>query len=710
MRSSGSSRNSSPKRRALHERTPSHTNESSPPTSLRAASDKVHHRDNDQGEGDEERGVYTSNPYPTKPEHVLLPRPGKGHEFVPDARFHVDEAPHESSRTVSTDVSQGPDSSLVRSISDPWDLSSTFDAENTPSQVWEDDPKSSKSTFPDPDSELSESKPREHGSDQGSIAAYSDDEPNTLPAAAPTIKTVISEPSSRQASMREHANSSHSSPNVRPIGPPSSPNFVELDNSSLNFVRLGASSNPDTGSRSNSLSSLNSLGTVIRYAGAAQWTHGSSSGSSSKSRSRSRSHSIRSHRHYPSIPSVRSMSTQPRERSHSGSATESSRSGPPSDIQAIVDSGVFIQYPSIREPSSSSSRVDVSLSADSEHTPDFPSDQSSERFKSHLSTVSSRWSAEYDSRGPSPADEPTQNTLEEPSRPPAALARQRPASSSMWLVDASGCDESMDNISNLPTRPTNPAVPNSLSSGSRQSSVRSNKRPGTASSIAYHILPNWARMYYQMEGQAENSALSVVEAHHAPEARPKSTHAHPLSRMETTISRPRTGTNASRQSVRWHPDPRDPRSHWVKGMDPEGRPGTSRDRLRSSWSAHLYPDRRAVQHRANAWTAPSMDSRSEPLLGRRNIQVWSFSVGFIFPIAWLVAAFLPLPRKPEMILEEDTDSELESTLRMRLFDVERRRYENARWWRNLNRWMNPLGLVILTIVITLAVVGTTVGF
>ena len=52
-----------------------------------------------------------------------------------------------------------------------------------------------------------------------------------------------------------------------------------------------------------------------------------------------------------------------------------------------------------------------------------------------------------------------------------------------------------------------------------------------------------------------------------------------------------------------------------------------------------------------------------------------------------------------MILEEDTDSELESTLRMRLFDVERRRYENARWWRNLNRWMNPLGLVILTIVV-----------
>lgn len=39
------------------------------------------------------------------------------------------------------------------------------------------------------------------------------------------------------------------------------------------------------------------------------------------------------------------------------------------------------------------------------------------------------------------------------------------------------------------------------------------------------------------------------------------------------------------------------------------------------------------------------------------------------------------------------------TLRMRLFDLETRRHENARWWRNLNRWMNPLGLVIITIVV-----------
>jgi hypothetical protein len=40
-------------------------------------------------------------------------------------------------------------------------------------------------------------------------------------------------------------------------------------------------------------------------------------------------------------------------------------------------------------------------------------------------------------------------------------------------------------------------------------------------------------------------------------------------------------------------------------------------------------------------------------------------------------------------------------LKMRLHELGRRRYENARWWRNLNRWMTPLGLVIIAIVVSL---------
>lgn len=53
-------------------------------------------------------------------------------------------------------------------------------------------------------------------------------------------------------------------------------------------------------------------------------------------------------------------------------------------------------------------------------------------------------------------------------------------------------------------------------------------------------------------------------------------------------------------------------------------------------------------------------------------------------------------------MEENQGPDLEATLKMRLYDLERRRYLNARWWRNLNRWMNPLGLVIIAIVVCAA--------
>ncbi|OJZ86195.1 hypothetical protein ASPFODRAFT_135612 [Aspergillus luchuensis CBS 106.47] len=700
MRSAAPTTNS-PKRRALHERTPSHTNENSPPSSLRAVSEKYN---NDQQEPD----VYTSTPYPTKPEQILLPRPGKGQDFIPDSRFHVDEAPDHYHGNTSTELSHLGDSSLIdQSVSDPWDLSSTFDAANTPSQVWEDDPSSSKSSFPEP--VLHESKPTDQKSDQGSVAAYSDEEPNSLPRAVPTIKTVVSQTPSRVPSGPETLASSNSSPNVVPIGPPSSPNFVALDSSSLNFVPLGASSNSASITRSNSLSSLNSLGTVIRYIGAAQWTHGSSSEHSS---SRSRSQSVRSNPPYR-VPSVRSNSTQARERSHSRSITSSSRSGPPSDIQAIVDSGVFIQYPTIQAPSSSSSRVDVSHSEEdaSDQNPQEPTtDFSSERFRTHLSTVPSMWSAECDSRSISPAADSV-NSQMDPKRPSAALVRQRPTSSSMWLVSDSDGDERMDNLSSLPARPTNPAVPCSVSSESRQSSMRSNMRPPTSGSFSFHFLPNWAKMYYGAGEQAEDSVLSGAEPSRPPSARASTSHTNALNRLPTATSRTRTRTFGSemRETLRWKPDPRDPRNHWVR--DPESQTREpSRNRLRHSWSPHLFPDRRAVNPRRGTWGAPSLDSRTEPLLGRRNIQVWLFCVGFVFPLAWLIASFLPLPAKPDAIPEDDVESQLEMTLRMRLFDLETRRHENARWWRNLNRWMNPLGLVIITIVVTLAVVGTTVGF
>ncbi|KAL4898506.1 hypothetical protein BDV59DRAFT_5705 [Aspergillus ambiguus] len=696
MRSAGPSTNAPPQRRALHERTPSQNNETSPPESVRTPSDKY----NDS----EEENVHTVTPFPTKPEHILLPRPGKGQDFVPDSRFHVDEAPNDSTATLSTEVTRLGDSSLEQSIGDLWDLSSTFDAANTPPQLW-DDPSSSKSSFPDPS--LPEHKPFDRTSDEQS-ANYSDEElTNTLPTAAPTIKTVVSNTSSGHPSQPENVASSNSSPNVVPIGPPSSPNFVALDSSSLNFVRLGASSNPETASRSNSLSSLNSLGTVIRYIGAAPWTHGSSSEHSS---SRSRSQSFRSNPPPNYMVSTRSSSSRLRERSLSR-ATSSSRSGPPSDIQAIIDSGVCIQYPTIRAPSASSSRVDISNIEESPEpdTPEQP-DNHPDRFRSQLSTVTSRWSAECESGRISRIGQRSEN-LEEPSRPSAALIRHKP-SSSVWLVNGSDGSASVDNVSGLPVRGTHSRFPRSISSGSRHSSMRSVRRPATSSTFALHMIPAWARMYYSFNESAVNSALSLVEGSRPGTAR--STTSRPATaRSATSKSIPidRISTAASRPGTREKPstDPNDPGSNWVDGMQIIEKTGTRRT-LRQSWSPHLFPDVHVTRKRGSTWGAPSLDSRTEPLLGRRNIQVWSFCVGFVCPLMWLMASFLPLPPKPEMIVADDSESEIETALHMRLFDLERKRYQNARWWRNLNRWMNPVGLVIIVIIIVLSVVGTKVGF
>ncbi|KAL2828290.1 hypothetical protein BDW59DRAFT_52667 [Aspergillus cavernicola] len=696
------STNSSPRRRALHERTPSHTNESSPPQSVRAVSDK-----HAEQEG---RHVYTATPYPTKPEQILPPRPGIGHEFIPDSRFHVDEGPSTSTGTYSTDISHIVDSSLIdQSTADPWDLSSTFDTANTPPQLWEDDPSSSKSSFPDPD--LLGHERAGARLKHGLAAIYSDEE-STLPPSAPTIKTVTPDTVSRQPSGSENVSSSNSSPNVVPIGPPSSPIYEALDTSSLNFVRIGASSNQDSASRSNSVSSLNSLGTVIRYANAVPWAHGSSSELGA-----SRSQSFRSTPPYQ-VPSVRSNSTRPSYRSHSRSATSSSGSGPRSDIQPhVVDSGVFIQYPTIRAPSSSGSRVDnVSNSAGSseDNLPGPTGDYSSDRFKSHLSTVTSRWSAEVDSSFPSPTGNGSGSMSPELSPPPAAMTRQRLTSSSVWLVnDSEEDDEFLDSVGSLPPRPTNPGAPNSQSSSSRSSSVRSNNRPGTSSSLVANFLPTWAKMYYTADDQAANSTLSLVEGNRPESARPPTSNSNVIQRFSSVVSRARTFTNETRTSADPQPasDLRDPRSHWVKAPESSvTRSRSSLHRLRHSWSPHLYPDKRVVAPKSSVWRAPSLDSRTEPLLGRRNVQVWSFCLGFICPLTWFIASFLTLPRKPEMMMEENRGHQLEVTLKMRLHELERRRYLNARWWRNLNRWMTPLGLVIISIIITLTVVGTTVGF
>lgn len=74
-------------------------------------------------------------------------------------------------------------------------------------------------------------------------------------------------------------------------------------------------------------------------------------------------------------------------------------------------------------------------------------------------------------------------------------------------------------------------------------------------------------------------------------------------------------------------------------------------------------------------------------------------------IAWIIASFLPLPPRVSQINGEATTSrpDLEHAFNSRVVLVDEVRRANARWWRNVNRVMSPVGLVIIAIVVSVIV-------
>ncbi|KAJ6092126.1 hypothetical protein N7467_004095 [Penicillium canescens] len=692
-------------RRALQERSSAHTNKRSPNRSLRMVSDQ------------EDVDMYTATPFPTKPEQILLPMPGKGQQdYISDTGFsYSDHHLGPSTSTYSSpSFSQSTNSPRDHSIGESWDVSSTVNTGQSPPELWDEDPTSSKSSLPD----ISSGKAPDYGSDS-SEPEYSDDEMIVLPTATPTIKAVLSEPpTSPKSSQGSGESIGYSSPNLEQIGAPSSPNFVMLDNSSMNFHRPATASS-ESDPRTNSLSSYNSRGTVVRHAGAAPWINTASSEQLSY-----RSPSFRSSPPWQSVASFRTTSRAP-SGSRSRSATSSSRSlRSASDLQAAIDSGVPIQYPRIRAPSSSSSRAGTSVTPERDFTPG----PASGRWNPHLSTVSSIWSAEELTNLSAQAEIPSEPEMAEPSPPPPAALKSENTRSSVWLVESSNDsdEERLDSLTNLPVRPI---FSQSLSSGSKRSnSNRSSNRPGTGTSTILNILPTWAKVYYLREPMGLNSTLSMIDASRPSSVRPGTSNssAFNFNLMPTPLNIPRPRSperERPRSPERAHvpipqrrieSDPRDPRAHWVPSPEPEdGEFVNQRYRLRHSWSPHLYPDRRVLQHSTSAWKAPSLDSRNEPVFGRRNIQVYSFCLGFLFPLAWCIAAVLPLPPKPKMspeMMVNESDSDVEAALEAQCMNLQQRSHDNARWWRNLNRWMISLGVVITVVIITLAVIGSTTGF
>ncbi|QSS50383.1 serine-rich protein [Histoplasma capsulatum var. duboisii H88] len=725
-----------PKRRALHARSNSQTNEQVFPPTVRLIQDQ---------DLQSETEIYSATPYPTKPQHVLLPPANQRQGSVFDAGYSVSHSTPNSISHSSSSVSH--DQSLPSP--DERDVSgqvSSIHGTHSSSQTWDDSLNSSKTSIP----------PSEPGTPRALRRGGREEDDNSSKSdGIPLPSTIICVPQDNPSSPPTNSpiestysdsvrGDDRSSPNLIPIGLTSSPNVVPINPSSPNLVPLGRSSptlapEPLTDS---SLYEANSVGTARRYirAGRRDSSQRNSTltvdGSLSDPQSSTPSHSIPSSppiaplRSYQStssfggLPSTTPYRIQP---STSSASSRSSRSGP--DGHSPTGSSTPIQYPTIRYPSSSS-RAEPSISRSYVRS---MTERFSGRWNPHLSTVPSEWSAERSQSlaTPSPRDHPPEDSW----RRRLEDARIRdPSSPPTWQADQSEIQEQGDYLTHLRSPALRHQASGTLSHKSSLSALNNSRnllRSPSGSSLL-HVIPAWARVYYSTGAQF--ASLFSPDSRPSTPASPPMTavsmfatynDARMVSRTPLGITNPRIrprGIEASPElveldepdeieepppvAVTANPDPIDPRSHWVP--DPEvDRVITqiSAENLPGAWSPHLHMDKRARPALRSKWRPPSLDEAAEGLFGRRNAQVYAFVFGFVFPLAWIIAAFLPLPPQISHINEEATTSrpDLEHAFNSRVVLVDEVRHANARWWRNVNRFMSPLGLAIIVIVVTMAV-------
>ncbi|KAI9826238.1 MAG: hypothetical protein M1819_007405 [Sarea resinae] len=181
--------------------------------------------------------------------------------------------------------------------------------------------------------------------------------------------------------------------------------------------------------------------------------------------------------------------------------------------------------------------------------------------------------------------------------------------------------------------------------------------------------------------------------------------------------------------------------------------------ISESWAPRLQQDKRASDRNSVWQPPPQIPAKAETgVLSKRNLQVLLFCLGFVFPFgesyepqksygirmlifdkAWMIGAFLPLPMPattaamptdtptlsstpaltPKSKINEKGKSNAEgpgnakgkgpdpstrdvekAIPRTAEATAEEARYQNARWWRNLNRIMSCVGVLVIGAVVS----------
>ena len=134
--------------------------------------------------------------------------------------------------------------------------------------------------------------------------------------------------------------------------------------------------------------------------------------------------------------------------------------------------------------------------------------------------------------------------------------------------------------------------------------------------------------------------------------------------------------------------------------------GPSRRPMSEPFTPRLRQDRRSTAV-LSAWKAPSFDDSLRTLFfSRQNRQILLFCLGFLCPLAWIVASILPLPQDPALVQESPSQLDLERQFAAELGPLDDRTYQKAMWWRNLNRVMAAVGTLLIGVIIALAILAS----